>query len=64
MRLLSSNELWSIGIRAHPRFRETSVGFWHMRAKNWVLRGGAQYGADFAAYQQHPSLVHSRLAAA
>ncbi|KAG8075608.1 hypothetical protein GUJ93_ZPchr0006g40676 [Zizania palustris] len=31
----------------------------HLRLKNWVVRSGLQYGADFVAYSHHPALVHS-----
>ncbi|KAG4927912.1 hypothetical protein JHK85_054398 [Glycine max] len=30
-----------------------------LKMKNWVVRPGAQYGADFVVHRYHPSRVHS-----
>ena len=30
-----------------------------LKMKNWVVRSGAQYGADFVVHRYHPSRVHS-----
>lgn len=42
-----------------PRFYKAYA---HLRAKNWVVRPGIQYGVDFVVYRHHPALVHSEYA--
>ncbi|PWZ16700.1 putative tRNA-splicing endonuclease subunit Sen2 [Zea mays] len=34
----------------------------HLRLKNWVVKSGLQYGADFVTYRHQPTLVHSEFA--
>ncbi|KAK1409861.1 hypothetical protein QVD17_36390 [Tagetes erecta] len=53
------NELWDYMISKKESFPDCFKAYSHLRAKNWVVRSGCQYGVDFVAYRHHPSLVHS-----
>ncbi|MFS7894288.1 putative tRNA-intron lyase [Helianthus anomalus] len=55
----SNNELWEYMVSKQPSFVDSFKAYSHLRAKNWVVRSGCQYGVDFVAYRHHPSLVHS-----
>ncbi|KAI0527410.1 hypothetical protein KFK09_003010 [Dendrobium nobile] len=56
---LSELELWNYMKVNKETFPELYMAYAHLRRKNWVVRTGAQYGADFVAYRHHPALVHS-----
>ncbi|KAK8961442.1 putative tRNA-splicing endonuclease subunit Sen2 [Platanthera guangdongensis] len=56
---LSSSDLWNHLKTFKATFPELYISYAHLRGKNWVVRAGTQYGADFVAYRHHPSLVHS-----
>lgn len=58
-RIVSEAELWRYMKSKKPRFPELCKAYGHLRAKNWVVRAGAQYGGDFVAYRHHPALAHS-----
>lgn len=55
----TNNELWNYMISKRASFPDFFKAYSHLRAKNWVVRSGCQYGVDFVAYCHHPSLVHS-----
>ncbi|OWM65977.1 tRNA-splicing endonuclease subunit Sen2-1-like [Punica granatum] len=55
-------DLWQYMINRKSTFPESYRAYSHLRAKNWVVRLGSQYGVDFVAYRHHPSLVHSEYA--
>ncbi|CAH1453231.1 unnamed protein product [Lactuca virosa] len=57
----TNNELWDYINMTSKRvsFPDFFKAYSHLRAKNWVVRSGCQYGVDFVAYCHHPSLVHS-----
>ncbi|XP_023749209.1 tRNA-splicing endonuclease subunit Sen2-2 [Lactuca sativa] len=55
----TNNELWDYMISKRESFPDFFKAYSHLRAKNWVVRSGCQYGVDFVAYRHHPSLVHS-----
>ncbi|KAJ6843338.1 tRNA-splicing endonuclease subunit Sen2-2-like [Iris pallida] len=59
---MSTSELWGYFVSRRPGFPEMYKAYEHLRAKNWVVRSGTQYGADFVAYRHHPALVHSEYA--
>nr|BAK04313.1 predicted protein [Hordeum vulgare subsp. vulgare] len=59
---MSQGELWDRLCSASESFPETYRAYSHLRSKNWVVRSGLQYGADFVAYRHHPALVHSEFA--
>jgi tRNA-splicing endonuclease subunit Sen2 len=52
-------ELWDLFTSASESFPEMYKAYEHLRLKNWVVRSGLQYGADFVAYRHHPEFVHS-----
>lgn len=56
---LSGSDLWDHFKNCKATFPELYISYAHLRGKNWVVRVGVQYGADFVAYRHHPSLVHS-----
>ncbi|RZC66368.1 hypothetical protein C5167_010055 [Papaver somniferum] len=57
--LVSNNDVWQYMKSKRRAFPEFYIAYSHLRKKNWVVRSGLQYGADFVAYCHHPSLVHS-----
>ncbi|GLJ42287.1 hypothetical protein SUGI_0875320 [Cryptomeria japonica] len=59
---LSHDELWRYMKEREKTFVQHYKAYSHLRAKNWVVRSGLQYGADFVAYRHHPALVHSEYA--
>ncbi|ONK76289.1 tRNA-splicing endonuclease subunit Sen2-2 [Asparagus officinalis] len=52
-------QLWQYMKSKKAKFPELYKAYEHLRAKNWVVRPGTQYGGDFVAYRHHPALVHS-----
>lgn len=56
---MSEMELWEYMKSKREAFPEFYKAYAHLRAKNWVVRSGTQYGVDFVAYRHHPALVHS-----
>uniref|UniRef100_A0A0D9WQV9 tRNA-intron lyase n=1 Tax=Leersia perrieri TaxID=77586 RepID=A0A0D9WQV9_9ORYZ len=56
---MSKNQLWDHFRSVSDSFPEMFKAYSHLRMKNWVVRSGLQYGADFVAYRHHPALVHS-----
>ncbi|CAM8970097.1 unnamed protein product [Rhodiola kirilowii] len=61
-RLMSEDELWQHMVSLKSDFPVYYKAYSHLRAKNWVVRPGSQYGVDFVAYRHHPALVHSEYA--
>ncbi|WVZ82709.1 hypothetical protein U9M48_029941, partial [Paspalum notatum var. saurae] len=59
---MSEPELWGLLSSASELFPGMYKAYEHLRLKNWVVRSGLQYGADFVAYRHHPALVHSEFA--
>ncbi|KAF0932014.1 hypothetical protein E2562_007824 [Oryza meyeriana var. granulata] len=59
---MSEVELWDHFRSGSESFPEMYKAYSHLRLKNWVVRSGLQYGADFVAYRHHPALVHSEFA--
>ncbi|KAL8266454.1 hypothetical protein R6Q59_003798 [Mikania micrantha] len=57
--LKTDDELWDYMISKRASFADCFKAYSHLRVKNWIVRSGCQYGVDFVAYRQHPSLVHS-----
>nr|XP_024367926.1 tRNA-splicing endonuclease subunit Sen2-1-like isoform X2 [Physcomitrium patens] len=57
--VLSKEEVWRCMQASKPEFGQLYIAYAHLRAKQWVVRSGIQYGADFMAYRHHPALVHS-----
>ncbi|KAI3903264.1 hypothetical protein MKW98_031918 [Papaver atlanticum] len=57
--LVSNDDVWQYMKSKRRAFPEFYIAYSHLRKKNWVVRSGLQYGADFVAYRHHPSLVHS-----
>ena len=57
--ILSEEEVWKCMQTSKPQFVFLYIAYAHLRVKNWVVRSGLQYGADFMAYRHHPALVHS-----
>ncbi|KAF8659666.1 hypothetical protein HU200_058429 [Digitaria exilis] len=55
-------ELWDLFTSTSEPFPEMYKAYQHLRLKNWVVKSGLQYGADFVAYRHHPALVHSEFA--
>ncbi|CAI9105186.1 OLC1v1004052C1 [Oldenlandia corymbosa var. corymbosa] len=58
----SCEELWSFMNSCSENFTNLFKAYSHLRMKNWVVKPGNLYGADFVAYRHHPSLVHSEYA--
>lgn len=56
---MSTEEAWRCMQTSRPEFGYLYIAYAHFRAKNWVVRSGIQYGADFMAYRHHPCRVHS-----
>lgn len=56
---LNHEEIWRHMKERQKMFLQHYKAYSHLRAKNWVVRSGLQYGADFVAYRHHPALVHS-----
>ncbi|PQP92149.1 tRNA-splicing endonuclease subunit Sen2-1 [Prunus yedoensis var. nudiflora] len=52
-------ELWQHMKSKKAAFPDFYKAYSHLRLKNWVVRPGFKYGADFVAYRHHPNLVHS-----
>ncbi|KAK6163264.1 hypothetical protein DH2020_000128 [Rehmannia glutinosa] len=52
-------ELWRYTTSKKAGFPFLFKAYTHLRTKNWVVRGGCQYGVDFVAYRHHPALVWS-----
>lgn len=59
---LNPEEIWRHMKERQKMFLQHYKAYSHLRAKNWVVRSGLQYGADFVAYRHHPALVHSEYA--
>ncbi|KAK3131328.1 hypothetical protein QOZ80_6BG0505020 [Eleusine coracana subsp. coracana] len=59
---MDEGELWGHLSSTSESFPEMYMAYQHLRLKNWVVRSGLQYGADFVAYRHHPALVHSEFA--
>lgn len=59
---MGEGELWDHLSSTSESFPEMYKAYQHLRFKNWVVRSGLQYGADFVAYRHHPALVHSEFA--
>ncbi|TVU07531.1 hypothetical protein EJB05_40890 [Eragrostis curvula] len=59
---MDERELWNRLCSTSEPFPEMYKAYQHLRLKNWVVRSGLQYGADFVAYRHHPALVHSEFA--
>lgn len=58
-RQLNDLQLW-MHLKANvPGFPHLYKAYSHLRAKNWVVRPGLQYGSMYVAYRHHPALVHS-----
>lgn len=55
----NDEELWQYMKSKRETFPDFYMAYSHLRAKNWVVRSGSQYGVDFVAYRHHPALVHS-----
>ncbi|KAL5702169.1 tRNA-intron lyase [Ranunculus cassubicifolius] len=60
--LKDADKLWNLMKLNRESFSVYYKAYSHLRAKNWVVRSGIQYGVDFVAYSHHPSLVHSEYA--
>ncbi|GJN39406.1 hypothetical protein PR202_gb28521 [Eleusine coracana subsp. coracana] len=56
---MDEGELWGHLSSISESFPEMYMAYQHLRLKNWVVRSGLQYGADFVAYRHHPALIHS-----
>uniref|UniRef100_A0A0E0DXG7 tRNA-intron lyase n=1 Tax=Oryza meridionalis TaxID=40149 RepID=A0A0E0DXG7_9ORYZ len=59
---MSDKQLWDHFRSMSESFPEMYKAYSHLRPKNWVVRSGLQYGADFVSYRQHPALIHSEFA--
>jgi tRNA-splicing endonuclease subunit Sen2 len=59
---IGAPELWDLLASTSERFPEIYKAYQHLRLKNWVVKSGLQYGAEFVAYRHHPALVHSEFA--
>ncbi|CAL4966275.1 unnamed protein product [Urochloa decumbens] len=59
---IGEGELWDLLTSISEPFPEMYKAYEHLRLKNWVVKSGLQYGADFVAYRHHPALVHSEFA--
>lgn len=57
--LVVNNDLWKYMKSKSKAFPESYIAYSHLRNKDWVVKDGSKYGADFVAYRHHPSLVHS-----
>ncbi|KAG8471554.1 hypothetical protein CXB51_036424 [Gossypium anomalum] len=58
----SNEELWEYSKSEKPAFPISYKAYSHLRHKNWVVRSGLHYGADFVAYRHLPALIHSEYA--
>jgi tRNA-splicing endonuclease subunit Sen2 len=58
-RPLNDEELWRYFKSKKEAFPCFYKAYSHLRIKNWIVRSGAQYGADFIVYRHHPAKVHS-----
>uniref|UniRef100_J3N9H3 tRNA-intron lyase n=1 Tax=Oryza brachyantha TaxID=4533 RepID=J3N9H3_ORYBR len=56
---MCEKQLWDHFRSMSESFPEMYKAYSHLRLKNWVVRSGLQYGADFVSYRHHPALVHS-----
>eukprot|EP01018_Ginkgo_biloba_P024011 Gb_26080 [translate_table: standard] len=56
---LNHDEVWRYMKGRQETFVQHYKAYSHLRSKNWVVRSGLQYGADFVVYRHHPALVHS-----
>ncbi|XP_009412004.2 probable tRNA-splicing endonuclease subunit Sen2 [Musa acuminata AAA Group] len=59
---MAEAELWNHFCSQRKAFPELYKAYSHLRSKNWVVRSGTHYGADFVAYRHHPALVHAEYA--
>uniref|UniRef100_A0A0D6R9W3 tRNA-intron lyase n=1 Tax=Araucaria cunninghamii TaxID=56994 RepID=A0A0D6R9W3_ARACU len=59
---LSHEQIWCYMKERQKTFVPHYKAYSHLRAKNWVVRSGLQYGAEFVVYRHHPALVHSEYA--
>ncbi|PIA33097.1 hypothetical protein AQUCO_04200097v1 [Aquilegia coerulea] len=57
-----SDKIWELMKSKKELFPLSCKAYHHLRAKNWIVRSGIQYGVNFVAYCHHPSLVHSEYA--
>ncbi|KAI3887182.1 hypothetical protein MKW92_006286 [Papaver armeniacum] len=60
--LVTDNDLWKYMKSKSKAFPESYIAYSHLRKKDWVVKDGSKYGADFVAYRHHPSLVHAEFA--
>ncbi|BCU70720.1 tRNA-intron lyase [Stygiolobus caldivivus] len=56
---LSYDELYKIGADTLPRFGILYSVYEDLRDKNYVVRSGIKYGADFAVYTIGPGIEHA-----
>ncbi|CAN6215540.1 unnamed protein product [Urochloa humidicola] len=59
---MGEEELWDLLTSTSEPFPEMYKAYEHLRLKNWVVKSGLQYAADFVAYHHHPERVHSEFA--
>ncbi|CAN6206607.1 unnamed protein product [Urochloa humidicola] len=50
-KLIGEGELWDLLASISEPFPMMYKAYEHIRLKNWVVRSGLQYGADFVAYR-------------
>ncbi|CAD6340380.1 unnamed protein product [Miscanthus lutarioriparius] len=51
-------ELWDLLVSTSEQFPEMYRAYEHLRLKNWVVKSGLQYGADFVAYRHGIIIRH------
>jgi tRNA-intron endonuclease len=56
---LGFDELYKIGVESIPRFSLLYLVYEDLRNKNYVVRSGIKYGADFAVYTIAPGIEHA-----
>ncbi|XP_055859126.1 tRNA-splicing endonuclease subunit Sen2 [Episyrphus balteatus] len=57
--LLNSDQIFEKFIKVKPNFVENLVAYLYLRAKNWIVRSGTKFGANFLIYKKGLRFFHA-----
>lgn len=57
--LLNSNQLLEKYLKINSRFIEHLVAYIYLRSKNWIVRSGTKFGANFLIYKKGMRFYHA-----
>ena len=58
-REMNLDQMWALFVVYRPRFPFLYAVYHHFRAKGWVVKPGAHFGADFMLYKDGPPFYHA-----